>query len=310
MWASCSALASSAALRAWTTSVVERLFQPVGGGQLGLVGQPHVQIEPALLGQLGVPHVQHRLGLEPQAPLASLALLLEPDADPLHAVVRHADDVELVDDHRSAREHLVRHVPVAVPLIATQPLEVPLPSFNGINLALRKRQHELSAAATQLADGRSLLEVQAELNYISSTWLDNIVTAVESVNAVLKRPDQLWAILLDELEIVPQALLQTIVDALRSTSNKVRFKLALSPTGSDLLPHDQPGSSSHFEDYRPIKLWYERKNDARDFASRLFASSLSRMLDEPIPTIALPKVLGSSWTRTQDEAAAIRPREA
>ena len=181
-------------------------------------------------------------------------------------------------------------------------LEVPLPSFNGINLALRKRQHELSAAATQLADGRPLLEVQAELKYISSTWLDNIVTAVESVNDVLHRPNQLWAILLDELEIVPTALLQTIVDALRSTSNKVRFKLALSPTGSDLIPHDQPGSSSHFEDYRPIKLWYERKNDARDFASRLFASSLSRMLGEPIATASLTEVLGSSWTRTQDEA--------
>lgn len=181
-------------------------------------------------------------------------------------------------------------------------LEVPVPSFNGINLALRKRQHELSAAATQLAAGRPLLEVQAELQYISSTWLDNIVTAIESVNDVLKRPNQLWAILLDELEIVPQALLQTIVDALRSTSNKVRFKLALSPTGSDLIPHDQPGSSSHFEDYRPIKLWYERKNDARDFASRLFASSLSRMLGEPIETASLTGVLGSSWTRTQDEA--------
>lgn len=181
-------------------------------------------------------------------------------------------------------------------------LEVPLPSFNGINLALRKRQHELSAAATQLADGRPLIDVQSELKYISSTWLDNIVTAVESVNDVLNRPDQVWAILLDELEIVPQALLQTIVDALRSTSNKVRFKLALSPTGSDLIPHDQPGSSSHFEDYRPIKLWYERKNDARDFASRLFALSLSRMLGESISTHALMEVLGSSWTRTQDEA--------
>jgi hypothetical protein len=181
-------------------------------------------------------------------------------------------------------------------------LEVPVPSFNGINLALRKRQHELSAAATQLADGRPLLEVQAELQYISSTWLDNIVTAIESVNDVLKRPNQLWAILLDELEIVPLALLQTIVDALRSTSNKVRFKLALSPTGSDLIPHDQPGSSSHFEDYRPIKLWYERKNDARDFASRLFASSISRMLGEPIATNSLTGVLGPSWTRTQDQA--------
>lgn len=181
-------------------------------------------------------------------------------------------------------------------------LEVPLPSFNGLRLALRKRQHELSAAAAQLADGRPLLEVQAELKYITSTWLDNVVTAVESVNDVLGRPDQLWAILLDELEIVPPALLQSIVDALRSTTNKLRFKLALSPTGSDLIPHDQPGSSSHFEDYRPVKLWYERKNDARAFASRLFASSLSRMLREPICHESLAQVLGSSWARTADES--------
>lgn len=181
-------------------------------------------------------------------------------------------------------------------------LDVPLPSFNGIRLALRKRQHELSAAAAQLADGRPLLEVQGEFKYITSTWLDNLVTAIESVNDVLNRPNQLWAILLDELEIVPPALLQTIVDALRSTSNKVRFKLALSPTGSDLIPHGQSGSSSHFEDYRPVKLWYERKSDARDFASRLFAASLSRMLREPMAPEALAQELGASWTRTLDEA--------
>ncbi|MDG3064497.1 hypothetical protein ACFQ4M_00885 [Thauera mechernichensis] len=180
-------------------------------------------------------------------------------------------------------------------------LDVPLKSFNGIRLALRKRQHELSAAAVQLAQGRPLLEVQAEREYISSTWLDNLVTAVESVNDVLSRPDQIWAILLDELEIVPPALLQTIVNALRSTSNKLRFKLALSPTGSDLIPHDQPGSSSHFEDYRPIRLWYERKNDARDFASRLFASSLSKMLGELITDADLTQTLGSSWARSSDE---------
>lgn len=181
-------------------------------------------------------------------------------------------------------------------------LDVPLKSFNGIRLALRKRQHELSAAAAQLADGRSLLEVQSEHKYIASTWLDNLVTAVESVNDALDRPGQIWAILLDELEIVPPALLQTIVDALRSTSNKLRFKLALSPTGSDLIPHDQPSSSSHYEDYRPVRLWYERKNDARDFASRLFASSLSHMLDNSITEEDLLQKLGPSWTRSLDES--------
>jgi hypothetical protein len=173
-------------------------------------------------------------------------------------------------------------------------LHVPVPSFNGIRLALRKRQHELSAAAALLADGRSLLEVQSELRYITSTWLDNLVTAVESINDVLARPNQLWAILLDELEIVPQALLQSIVDALRSTFNKVRFKLALVPTGSDLIPHDQPGSASHFEDYRAVRLWYEKKSDAQDFASRLFASTLAKMLRDETSVDALPQILGPS----------------
>lgn len=183
-------------------------------------------------------------------------------------------------------------------------IEVPVPSFNGIRLALRKRQHQLSAVASLLADGTSLQAIRSEFPYITSTWLDNLITAVESVNDVLGRPNQLWAVLLDELEIVPQALLQTIVDALRSTSNKVRFKLALSPTGSDLIPLGQPGTSSSFEDYRPIKLWYERKGDARAFASQLFAASLARALGEDVSISSLAHILGSSWSTDsgQDEA--------
>ncbi|SUA88980.1 hypothetical protein [Pandoraea pulmonicola] len=178
-------------------------------------------------------------------------------------------------------------------------LDVPVPSFNGIRLALRKRQIQLSSVASLLAEGTSAKEVREKYPYITSTWLDNLVSAIESVNDVLERPNQLWAVLLDELEIVPQALLQTIVDALRSTSNKVRFKLALSPTGSDLIPVGQAGASSSFEDYRPIKLWYEKKGDARAFASRLFAASLSRALDQAIDVSTLHRILGASWS-TED----------
>ncbi|MGF6998829.1 hypothetical protein [Paraburkholderia sp. GAS32] len=189
-----------------------------------------------------------------------------------------------------------RQADVVAALAIVWQLEVPVFSFNGIRLALRKRQHELNGVAAELAEGTDLRQVRQEHPYVTSTWLDNLVTAVESVNDALERPNQLWAILLDELEIVPPGLLQTIVDALRSTSNKVRFKLALSPTGSDLIPLGQAGASSSFEDYRPIKLWYEKKGDARAFASKLFVASLGRALGEDVAPESLNAILGTSWS--------------
>ncbi len=102
--------------------VVERLLEPVGRRQLGLVVQPHVQVEPGLRPQLGVPHVQGRLGLEPLPPLARLALLLEPDAHPLHAVAGRPHDVELVHHDRPPREHLLGQVAVRAPHVHGHPL--------------------------------------------------------------------------------------------------------------------------------------------------------------------------------------------
>jgi hypothetical protein len=184
-------------------------------------------------------------------------------------------------------------------------LPVSVPSFNGIRLSLRKRHNELSGLATRLAEGQSLSDVQGLAPYVTSTWLDNLVDAVETANDVLKRPNQLWAVLLDELEIVPQTLLRTIVEALRSTSNKVRFKLALSPTGSDLIPLGEPGNSSSFEDYRSLKLWYEKKGAARAFASQLFAAGLSRALSQEMKDADLVQAFGPSWsmdTLEEDES--------
>lgn len=172
-------------------------------------------------------------------------------------------------------------------------LPVPVPSFNGIRLALRTRQQELGGVALKLAGGANLVEVQSSFPYIASLWLDNIVNAVETINDVLKRPDQLWAVLLDELEIIPKQLLHSIVEALRSTSPKLRFKLALSPTGSDLLTIDDLGAPSPTNDYRPVTLWYENRDEARAFSARLFHSAITRILsiEDDCP---LSKILQSS----------------
>jgi hypothetical protein len=165
-------------------------------------------------------------------------------------------------------------------LAALWQLNVEVPSFNGLRLALRTRQQEIGAIALRLATGLPFKDAQLGHPYIAAMWLDNIVGAVETLNDVLGRPAQLWAILLDELEIIPKQLLQSIVEALRSTSPKLRFKLALSPTGSDLLAIDDVAAPSPTNDYRPVTLWYEGRDEARGFSEQLFHAALCRLQPE------------------------------
>jgi hypothetical protein len=172
-------------------------------------------------------------------------------------------------------------------------LPIGVPSFSGLRLELRKRQHALSSIALKLSEGSTLAEQQSIHSYLSSTWLDNIVTGIETTNDILGRPHQRWAILLDELEIVPKELLRSIVDAIRSTSSLLRFKLAMSPTGSDLIPQTETGASTPSDDYRPIKLWYSSLKEARIFTDQLFTSALSRLGALPEDK-SLPDILGSS----------------
>lgn len=97
--------------------VVERLLEPVGGRQLGLVVQPHVHVEPLLVVQLGIAHVQQSLGAEPVPAFPGPFDFLETDSHPLHAVAGRPDDVELVDDNRHTGEHVPCHVPIGAPHI-------------------------------------------------------------------------------------------------------------------------------------------------------------------------------------------------
>lgn len=156
-------------------------------------------------------------------------------------------------------------------------LDVRVPSFNGIRLELRKRQRDIGALALDVALGRSVSDIFAQNKYLAAGWLDTAICTIESVNEILERPEQRWAVLLDELEIVPPTLLASIVTALRSTSALLRFKLALSPSGSDLIGTPDPSAPTASNDYRPVKLWYDNRDEARSFAERLFSTAARRL---------------------------------
>lgn len=191
-------------------------------------------------------------------------------------------------------------------------LDVRVPSFNGIRLELRKRQRDIGALALDIALGRSVSDIFTRNNYLATGWLDSAICTIESINEILERPEQRWAVLLDELEIVPPTLLASIVTALRSTSPLLRFKLALSPSGSDLIGTPDPSAPTASNDYRPVKLWYDNRDEARSFAGRLFSTAARRLGILPEGQSLAEALAGSViWDdeSDQDDAHAVESSE-
>ncbi|MBH1664155.1 hypothetical protein I5U73_03175 [Stenotrophomonas maltophilia] len=190
-----------------------------------------------------------------------------------------------------------QEVDVVTQLASTWFLKIGVPSFSGLKSALRARQQEIGYLAAMSESGCTWSEILSANKFISSTWLDNIVLALQAVNGVLGRPEQRWAILLDELEIVPSEILHGVVQALRSTDPAIKFKLALSPTGTDLMFSGDNGAPSPENDYRAIPLWYEKTREARAFSERLFVKALGPKYGER----DLSRLLGVSRLGGEDD---------
>ena len=188
-------------------------------------------------------------------------------------------------------------------------LDVGVASFAGIRLALRQRQHTLGTLALEAASGRPLVDLLQSHPFLGSSWLDNTVTALETLNDMLGRPNQSWAILLDELEIIPRDLLETIVRALRSTSAALRLKISLSPAGTNLIATGEPGAPTPGNDYRSIPLWYEKREDARRFSEKLLHVALSTLGALKEGSADIRTALGPSELIIDDDSEDQEPKE-
>jgi len=183
-------------------------------------------------------------------------------------------------------------------------LEVGVPSFPGLKAALRARQHEIGFLVALVQSGKAWSSVLAENRFLASSWLESLVSGLQSINEILGRREQRWAVLLDELEIVPSEILESVVQALRSTDPSIKFKLAISPTGTDLMFGGGTAAPSQENDYRAIPLWYEKRRDARAFAEKLFSRAL---FGQNVESVDLAKVLGASRFQPEDDDGSVEP---
>lgn len=173
-------------------------------------------------------------------------------------------------------------------------LERTLPTLEGLRHSLARRLSEIQIIASREAsrqiDGRN--ERLAEIEFLHIDFLSALALAIEIFNDKVRESGARWAMLFDELELVPAWIRQQLIEYLRSVDERFLFKLSLSPYCEDLhVQTDNIHKASLRHDYQEIRLWYVHKETGYSFCRDL----LSRMLnDENLPKVKPESIFGRS----------------
>ncbi|MGJ5129644.1 ORC-CDC6 family AAA ATPase [Bradyrhizobium oligotrophicum] len=190
-------------------------------------------------------------------------------------------------------------------------LEPIVKTLQGLKLALRER---LSTIA-QIAFRETLLPPEtldarlAAHAFLYLGFLECATLAIEAFNDLIKQPERRWALLFDELEIAPQQIRRHLFAALRSTDQRLLFKLSISPYHGDAKVLETSSSAMPGQDYQPIELWYPKKEEGFQFSEALLRAML---IDAGLESASSEEVFGNSVfdagdTEREADASAYRP---
>lgn len=161
---------------------------------------------------------------------------------------------------------------VAGELMQLWKLDARLPSFHSLKTALRGRLqhvHEVAADVAALPAADQPARIGKE-GYLNAPLLVSCRNAVEQFNDTFNDPDRFWALLFDELELMPAAVREELFVCLRTLPDRVLFKLALSPFDEELPGRVTTTSAQPTHDYDFIPLWFARKRKGNKFCEALW----------------------------------------
>lgn len=175
------------------------------------------------------------------------------------------------------------------------------PSFSSLKHALRVQQAEVPRICAEIEASDQPQIVLHRYLFLNRSWLSLFSFAIETINEHLEIEGQKWALLVDELEIIPPDLLELILIPLRSVSGNILFKYAISPNGvqTDVLSNRTGSNPTHGNDFAILQLSNARKEDTRNFSTRLLARALEQKNLIPIGG-ELVRYLGQSGTTEDD----------
>lgn len=135
---------------------------------------------------------------------------------------------------------------------------------------LRPRIHSLQGLRQALVDraadlyecSESSLGLDDLLNDCQTQCIQAVLRAVNAFDSAIGRFEGRWCLLFDELEIAPPEVQKLLFRSLRSTDQKLMFKLALSPSTEASSVLNQVSGPSSGNDFEEISLYTDAKESA------------------------------------------------
>ncbi|MGK0269990.1 MAG: energy-coupling factor transporter ATP-binding protein EcfA2 [Cocleimonas sp.] len=164
-----------------------------------------------------------------------------------------------------------------------------------VKISISRIRHELALKMNVLGEYSRFLSITGAENFDLHTFNEKVPYAYsdlkitlesifEAIDSALERPEQRWAILLDEFEIAPHYLLNKVISSMRSSAKKIIFKVALVPCGFHQAIKSQ---TSSLNDYSVVELWYAKKGESSDFCKGIVAAMYG--VDDPAERLGVTK---------------------
>ncbi len=242
--------------------------------------------------------VEHiSIGLEPEFRVlfsisAFTAHILRALAEAMqYRIVRPSDSRErpyrAVELSEEAEEDLVRDI------ASSWHFRQPVVDFESLISLLERRLNDLGELASSevFRDSTDRGERLAKERILHMQHQTHAIHAISRFNAAVGEKAGKWAFLFDELELIPNTLRGVLFRSLRSTDQRLLFKLSLAPwtEGVGALEGDSLVMPGH--DYAPIVLTYPQKEKAYAFCRQLLDGMLQQW---ELPVVTSEKVLGRS----------------
>ncbi|QYJ78334.1 ORC-CDC6 family AAA ATPase [Shewanella acanthi] len=143
-------------------------------------------------------------------------------------------------------------------------------SLSRLRIELHKTLNELGEYSRYLSifgvEKLDTAEFNKKVPYAHIDLKTTLESIFNAIDFALEKNEQRWAILLDEFEIAPKYLLDSVIKNMRSSAKKIMFKVALVPCG---FHQEIKSQTSSINDYSVVELWYVKNGESAEFCKNL-----------------------------------------
>jgi hypothetical protein len=138
--------------------------------------------------------------------------------------------------------------------------------FGSLRIAIRKARIYARQLAQQPAKWMDFQQLVP--------WDEAALLAIDAFESATGTRDEVWALLFDELEIVPPFVRDQILSATRGMDKRLLLKCSLSPWLSERSLATNEHEGTVFNDFNVIRLFYGRRSENYSFSRQLIEGKL------------------------------------